>query len=98
MSLEAREALNRHRDDVRRVVHKYGLANPRVFGSVARGDDHEFSDIDIMVDVLPTTTGFALGAAYMELRDLLGVPLDLITSRQVPSGSRNRVLAEAVSV
>ena len=69
---EARQALERHREDVRRVVRRYGLANPRVFGSVARGDDRQSSDIDLMVDVLPTTTGFALGGAYAELQDLLG--------------------------
>jgi predicted nucleotidyltransferase len=94
----ARQVFERHRDDVRRVVGKHGLANPRVFGSVARGDDQDSSDIDLMVDVGPTTTGFALGSAYMELRDLLGVPLDLITSRQVPPGARERVFAEAVPV
>ena len=76
--------LDRHREEVRRIVAAHGLSNPRVFGSVARGQDVAGSDIDLMVDAGPAATGFDLGGAYLELTGLLGVGVDLITARQVP--------------
>jgi predicted nucleotidyltransferase len=90
--------LDRHREDVRRVVASHGLSNPRVFGSVARGEDGPRSDIDIMVDVGPGTTGFDLGGTLLDLVELLGVEGSLVTSRQVPESARVRVFGEAVPI
>jgi predicted nucleotidyltransferase len=75
---------------------RYGLSNPRVFGSVARGDDSEDSDIDLLVDPSDHTSLFELGGAYRDLTALLGDNVDLITLRQVPSSARPRVLGGAV--
>ena len=52
------EALNRHRVDIRRIVAANKAVNPRVFGSVVRGEDAEGSDLDILVDPLPETSLF----------------------------------------
>ena len=46
------EALPKHRETIRRLVAEAGMANPRVFGSVLRGEDKEDSDLDILVDPL----------------------------------------------
>ncbi len=45
------EALEQHREEVREIVRRFGADNPRLFGSVARGEDVEGSDIDILVDL-----------------------------------------------
>lgn len=45
------EALARNRDRVLEVISRYPVANPRIFGSVARGEDVEGSDVDILVDI-----------------------------------------------
>ena len=50
MNMRLSEALNRHRAAIRRIAEDHRAANPRVFGSVARGEDTEASDIDIPVD------------------------------------------------
>jgi len=63
------EALELHREAIRRAVNRYGLCNPRVFGSAARGDDAETSDLDLLVDLGPRTTLFDLGGLSEELKD-----------------------------
>jgi uncharacterized protein len=92
------DALCVHREAVRRVVEAHRASNPRVFGSVARGDDAEGSDIDILVDPTPDTTLFDIGAIRYELQRLLGVPVDVVTPRALPDKFRASVIADAVTV
>jgi predicted nucleotidyltransferase len=73
------DVLRLHRIAVREATERFRSANPRVFGSVAHGADEEGSDIDILVDALPGATLFDLGALQVELEDLLGVSVDLLT-------------------
>jgi uncharacterized protein len=91
------DALRFHREAVRRV-EAHRASNPRVFGSVARGDDAEGSDIDILVDPTPDTTLFDIGAIRHELQRLLGVPVDVVTPRALPEKFRASVIADAVTV
>ncbi len=48
-----RAALQQHRGRMSAILEAYGATNPRVFGSVARGDARESSDVDLLVDLLP---------------------------------------------
>lgn len=64
---------------VRAVIARYPVSNPRVFGSVARGEDDEKSDLDLLVDPTERTTYFDLSALEDELAALLGVPVDILT-------------------
>lgn len=88
-------ALNKHVAAVRAVVKRFHLANPRVFGSVLHGTDHEGSDLDLLVDALPSTTLFDLGGLQDELESLLGVGVDLLTPEDLPAGFRRQVIQEA---
>lgn len=92
------DALRVHREDIRRVVESHRASNARVFGSVARGDDAEGSDIDILIDPTLDTTLFDIGAIRHELQKLLGVPVDVLTPRALPEKFRASVMAEAVRV
>jgi predicted nucleotidyltransferase len=69
-----------------------------VFGSVLHGLDHDGSDIDILVDALPGATLFDLGGLQVELEELLGVPVDLLTPQDLPIKFRQQVLQEAIPV
>jgi predicted nucleotidyltransferase len=89
------EALEKHREDIRRLALNYRAANPRVFGSTARGEDVEGSDLDILVDTVSGTTLFDLGGLFEALNTSLGVGVDLVTIRELPPSVRARVLAEA---
>lgn len=86
------------RDDIRRIAGRYRVANPRVFGSVLHGDDREGSDVDLLVDALPGTTLFDLSGLQIELEDLLGVPVDVLTPQDLSPKLRQLVLAEAQPV
>lgn len=91
-------ALAAHRVEIRRIVASHRASNPRVFGSVAHGDDNEGSDLDILVDPTPETTLFDIAAIQHELLQLLGVPVDVLTPKALPEKFRAKVLAEAVPV
>jgi len=80
---------------VRDAAVRFRTVNPRVFGSVVRGDDTDGSDIDVLVDPLPGTTLFDLGGLQVELETLLGVPVDLLTPGDLPLKFRAQVLSEA---
>jgi predicted nucleotidyltransferase len=88
-------ALELHRLAVREAAGRFRSVNPRVFGSAARGADQEGSDLDILVDALPGATLFDLGALQVELEDLLGVPVDLLTPGDLPPKLREAILADA---
>ncbi len=92
------ERLNAHREAVRAIVAAHRASNPRVFGSVARGEDTEASDLDILIDPTGKPSLFDIGAIYNELADLLGVEVDVLTPNALPDKFRERVLAEAVAI
>lgn len=91
-------ALEANRPAVRQAALRFKTANPRVFGSALHGDDQEGSDLDLLVDPLPGVTLFDLGGLQIELEDMLGVPVDLLTPGDLPAKLREQVLSEAMAV
>jgi len=83
---------------VRETVGRFRTTNPRVFGSVLHGTDHDGSDIDILVDALPGATLLDLGDLEAELQSLLGIDVDLLTPGDLSPQFRAKVLAEAQPV
>jgi len=77
-------------------VRRFKTRNPRVFGSVLRGEDKDGSDLDLLVDPLPGVTLFDLGGLQLELEEMLGVPVDLLTPEDLPLKYRQKVLLEAL--
>ena len=69
-----------------------------VFGSVVRGEADEQSDIDLMVDFEPGRSLLDHAGLWLELQDLLGVKVDVVSSRGIKARIRERVLQEAVSL
>ena len=90
--------LDRKRAAVRELAGRFRAANPRVFGSVLHGTDKEGSDLDLLVNALPGATLFDLGGLQVELEEILGVPVDLLTPGDLPSTLRDRVLSEALPI
>lgn len=91
-------ALELHRNAIREAAERYKTVNPRIFGSVAHGQDSEESDLDILVDALPGTTLIDLGSLEYELEELLGVRVQVVTPGALPKKFRSEVLAEAQPV
>lgn len=88
-------ALDANRSAVRFAVARSKTTNPRVFGSVLHGNDREDSDLDLLVDPLPGLTLFDLGGLQVELEEILGVAVDLMTPLDLPLKFRIQVLAQA---
>ena len=88
-------SLELKRSAVREAAARFRTVNPRVFGSVVRGDDTDDSDLDLLVDPLPETTLFDLGGLQVELEALLGVHVDLLTPGDLPLKFRAQVLSDA---
>ena len=88
-------ALSQHRDAVFQPAARYRVTNPRVFGSASRGDDHDGSDLDLLVETLPGTTLLDLGGLQDELQELLGVSVDVLTLKDLPAKFRDAVAREA---
>ncbi len=86
------------RNAVREAPGRFRAANPRIFGSVLHGTDHDGSDLDLLVDALPGATLFDMGGLQQELETLLGVPVNVLTSGDLPARFRDRVLLEALPV
>lgn len=87
--------LDLKRNAVRETANRFRVTNPRVFGSVLRGTDHDGSDLDLLVDTLPGATLFDLGGLQDALESLLGIRVDLLTPGDLPPKFRAKVLAEA---
>lgn len=89
------EVLSLHRKKIREIIAAHHAINPRIFGSVASGEDSSESDLDILVDPTPETTMLDIGAIRHELVKLLGIPVDVVTPRALPTKFRDQVIAEA---
>ena len=92
------DVFEKNRVLIREVAARYRVANPRVFGSVLHGDDRDGSDLDIVVDIVPGTSLFDLTGLQSDLEQVLGVPVDVVTSTGLHRFIREKVLAEAQPV
>ncbi|HEY9563649.1 MAG TPA: nucleotidyltransferase domain-containing protein [Nocardioides sp.] len=72
--------------------------SPRVFGSVARGEDEPGSDVDLLVDFTEEATLLDEVGLRLALRDLLRVEVDVVAADSLRGEFRDRVLCEAVAV
>ena len=92
------EVLEKNREAIREATKRFNAANPRVFGSVARGEDRPDSDLDILVDAVPGTTLFDLRGLQDTLERLLDVKVDLLTSGGIRRSMRDRIPYEVAPV
>ncbi|MCB5201202.1 nucleotidyltransferase family protein [Neorhizobium sp. T786] len=92
------EALNKNRSVIREIVARRRVSNPRVYGSVLRGEDRPGSDLDILVDPSPDTNLLTLGGLEGDLSDALGIRVDVKVPGDFPPAVRARIMAEAVAV
>ena len=96
--MDLRDVLTRKRDEIVKVAAIHGARNIRVFGSVARGEADEKSDIDFLVEMEPDRSLFDLGGLLMDLQEVLGRDVDVVTERGLNPRIRDRVLREAVAL
>lgn len=90
--------VRKHRHDIRALVSEYHAESPRIFGSVARGDDEPGSDLDLLVDFTDEATLLDEVGLRLALTDLLRVDVDIVAADALRGEFRERVLREAVAV
>ena len=96
--MNLRDMIQMRRDEIIKVAMMHGARNIRVFGSVARGEADEKSDVDFLVDLESGRSLLDLGGLLMDLKDVLGRDVDVVTERGLNPRIRDRVLREAVAL
>ena len=94
--MSTRELLKAKRAEILEIANRHGASNVRIFGSVARGDAGRQSDIDVLVDLEPGRTLLDHTSLLIELNQLLGRKVDVVTAGGLRPRMRERVLQEAV--
>jgi len=92
-----RSLVSARREQVMAVAARHHANRVRVFGSVARGDDRPDSDMDLLVDFAPDSSLFDLMRMARELEDLLGHPVDVVSTGGLKDRDRH-ILAESVDL
>ncbi len=92
------EFVKSKKTDICQIANKYGAFNIRIFGSVARGDADENSDIDFLVDFNPDVGLIEWSGFWLALEELLGKKVDVAIESSLKKRMRDRVLSEAVSL
>jgi hypothetical protein len=96
MSIE--ELVRAKREAILAIAAQRGARNVRVFGSVARGEANEQSDVDFLVDMDPDRSLLDLGGLLMDLRALLGRDVDVMTPRTLKPRIRVSALRDAIAL
>ncbi|MBF8674033.1 nucleotidyltransferase domain-containing protein [Pseudomonas fulva] len=96
------DAIRGKAGDFRSLIETYGFIEPKLFGSVARGDDHEGSDLDLLVTIPPVMVGkislFDIAELENELQAMVGVPVDFHVCNNMPEHLRQSIEREMVTL
>ena len=92
------DRLQERRAEIIAIAAKHGAYNVRVFGSVARNEADSASDLDLLVDMEPERSLLDLGGLLMDLQELLGCRVDVVTEKGLRGRIRERVLREATAI
>lgn len=99
-SIALRAAVAAQRGAMDAILTRYGAVNPRLFGSVARGDATSSSDLDLLVDLLPARGNELLRVAGIaeELGEVLGMRVDVVSTTLLRGEVSASALSDAVAV
>jgi len=92
------EQITSKRKEIALIAKQHGASNVRVFGSVARGNADDSSDIDFLVDLEKGRSLLDLGGLLIDLQKLFGRPVDVVTEKGLKPRIRERVLREARAI
>jgi len=90
------EDLRRRKREILEIAERHGARNIRVFGSVARGEADDQSDVDFLVEMELGRSLLDLGGLWFDLKDLFGADVDVVTEKGLRERVRERALKEAI--
>ncbi|MCH9038845.1 MAG: nucleotidyltransferase family protein [Chloroflexi bacterium] len=96
--MDMKMLLDRHRNEILALAKMRGARNIRVFGSVARDEATTDSDVDILVDMEPGRSLLDLTGLQLDLEELLGRDVDVVTENGLSPYLKDRILAEATPI
>jgi predicted nucleotidyltransferase len=91
-----KQLVEEKRDDILHIAAKHGARSVRLFGSAARGDDRPDSDVDFLVEVGEMTSSWFPAGLILDLEQVLGRHVEIVTDKGLNPHLRDRVLREAV--
>ncbi len=91
-----RQLLQEKRADILSIAAKHGAHNIRFFGSTARGEDTPESDVDFLVDTGSTTSSWFPAGLILDLQQILGRRVEIVTEKALNPHLRDQVLSEAI--
>lgn len=89
------ELIREQRDEIQRIAAEHGVTKLRVFGSVARGEERPGSDLDLLIEVGPVTSSWFPAGLILDLEQLLGCRVEVITEQGLHPELREAVLRDA---
>ena len=94
MTLE--QLIRKESANIKEIAAKHGATNIRVFGSVIRGEDSPESDIDFLVDAGPKISSWFPAGLIIDLEEILGCRVEIVTEKALNPDLREHVLREAM--
>ncbi|QJB28394.1 nucleotidyltransferase family protein [Limnospira fusiformis] len=96
--MKLKDELQQRRDEILAVAQQHGAFNVRIFGSVARGEEQEDSDIDFLVEMNSNCSLLDRIALIQDLEDLLNRKVDVTTVKGLRDYLRERIINQAISL
>ena len=96
--LDTVQFIRSKRVEIEQIAARHGARNVRVFGSVARGEARADSDVDFLIDAGPVTSSWFPAGLVLDLQELLGKRVEVVTEQGLDPLLRDRVLREAVPI
>ena len=90
------DLLRLRREEILRTAARHGVSSIRIFGSTAQAADEPGSDVDLLVEVTGTTTPWFPSGLVLDLEELLGRPVDVVTEKGLNPLLKDRVMRQAV--
>lgn len=97
--MQLKDQLQQRRTEILAIAKQHGAFNVRIFGSVARGEEQEDSDIDFLIDydLTKISSWFPVGL-IQDLEKLLNRKVDVVTSKSLHYFIRDRIINEAIKL
>ena len=93
--MTVQDLLQQQRETITSIAGRHGVKRLRVFGSVARGEETPESDIDLLIETGGETSPWFPSGLILDLEQLLGRRVEVVTEQALHPALRERVLQEA---
>lgn len=96
--MDIKQLIQEKKDEIHKIAARHGAYNVRIFGSTVRGQSRPDSDVDFLIDAGPDTSSWFPAGLILDLEQLLGRPVEVVTEKGLNPFIRDYVLREAVAL